>query len=260
MPKYHGSLVRRSLSFLSFVAAAVAQTGGPTSADLVNRISQKYQEANQYAFEGDLEIARKGGSEKPRELLLKARVKLTFASPGKYILRVDKPNSESYILQSDGQKSWKYVPSLKKYSETEASPGTTLDDPAAGLDVRSKEKDLALEFSRLVVAILAGLAKSTDVIDLKGPLLMVLAKKDKSGLQNMSYLTIDPVTQDIKRMSWLNATPIANGDKVLVRSDFTFDSFQLGGPINDGDFTFQPPRGVKRVDALPVRSQGRSSR
>lgn len=260
MPEFHRSLVRGSLAFLSFACAAVAQTGAVTSADLVGQISHKYQEASHYTFAGDLEIARKDGTEKPKDLLLKAKVNLKFAIPGKYILKVNKPNGESYILQSDGEKTWKYVPSLKKYSETAAPLSTTLDDPGAGLDVRSKQKDLALEFSRLVVPILAGLAKSTDVIDLKGPLLMVLAKKDKGGLQNMTYLTIDPVTQDIRRMSWLNATPTAGGDKVLVRSDITFDSFQIGGPVNDGDFAFQVPKGVKRVDALPLGGQIRPSR
>jgi outer membrane lipoprotein-sorting protein len=188
-------------------------------------------------------------------------VKLAVAAPGKYLLRVEKTGNSSYVLVSDGQKSWTYAPSLKKYTEREAVVSATRDDPEAGLDVQSNGKDLAAEFSHLVVPILAGLAKSTDVIDLKGSLLMVLSKKDERGRQNMTYVTLDTTTLDIRRMSWMNATPSENGDKVLVRSDLTFGSFRIGGSTNDADFTFHPPKEAKRVDSLPtIPGKGQSLR
>ena len=239
--------------FLGWSAAAVAQNAAVSQADLLNRISQRYQEAKQYSFEGDLEIGRRSGAEKPKEQLLHTKVRLMVAQPAKFVLRVEPamPNTKSsYVLLSDGQKSWTYVPSNKRYTESDTSLLPMLDDLEAGLDLRSK--DLAAEFSRRVVAILAGLAKTADVTDLKGSVLMVLSKKNESGRQNMTYLTLDTATLDIRRMSWLNAIPSENGDKALVRSDLAFESFRIGEPVNDSDFTFHPPREAKRVDSLPM--------
>jgi len=244
--------LQRAFLFLGWSAAAVAQNAAVSHADLLNRISQRYQEAKQYSFAGDLEIARRSGTEKPKESLLHAKVRLTVAPPAKFVLHVEPamtPKS-SYFLVSDGQKSWTYVPSNKRYTESDASFSPPPDDLEAGLDLRSK--DLAAEFSRRVVDILAGLAKTADVTDLKGSVLMVLSKKNESGRQNMTYLTLDTTTLDIRRMSWLNAMPSENGDKALVRSDLTFESFRIGEPVNDSDFTFHPPKEAKRVDSLPM--------
>jgi outer membrane lipoprotein-sorting protein len=245
--------LKRAFLFLGWSTAAVAQNAAVSQADLVKRISQRYQEAKQYSFEGDLEIARRSGTEKPKEPLLHAKVRLTVAPPAKFLLRVEPamPNTKSsYILVSDGQKNWTYVSSAKRYTESDVSFSPTQHNLEAGLDLRSQ--DLAAEFSRRVVDILAGLAVTADVTDLKGSVLMVLSKKDGSGRQNMTYLTLDTATLDLRRMSWLNAIPSENGDKTLVRSDLAFESFRIGEPINDSDFTFHPPKEAKRVDSLPM--------
>jgi outer membrane lipoprotein-sorting protein len=262
---------RTSIHWLPALAGlgcvAVAQNSNTGPADLVNTISQRYQEAKQYSFEGDLEISRRSGTEKPKEVLLKARVRFLAASPGKYLLRAEKPSSPSYMIVSDGQKTWAYVPALKRYTEREASGSARQVDPEAGLDVQSNGKgDLADEFCQLVVPILAGLAKSVEVTDLRGSLLSVLSKRDATGRQNMTYLTLDTATLDIKRISWMNASPADNGDKVLMRSDLTLATFRIGGSISDADFTFQPPKDAKRVGSLPATtgrattSKGRSLR
>jgi len=260
MPNSQRTFVRAVL-FLCWSGVAVAQNAAVSQADLLNRISQRYQEAKQYSFAGDLEIARRSGAEKPKEPLVHAKVRLTVAPPAKFLLRVEPPmpaTKSTYVLVSDGQKSWTYVPSNKRYTESDVPFSSLPDDPEAGLDLRSK--DLAAEFSRRVVTILAGLAKTAEVTDLKGSVLMVLSKKSEGGLQNMTYLTLDTATLDIKRVSWMNAIPSENGDKALVRSDLTFESFRIGEPVNDSDFTFQPPKEAKRVDSLPMNPRNPKAR
>ena len=260
MHKSYRALIGSTLAFLNLSScAAAAQSAADARADLIDAISHKYQEAKQYAFEGDLDISRRGGSEKPREQLFKGTVKLVAAPSGKYLLRIEKTSTPPYILMSDGQKSWAYVPSLKKYTEREASTSAVRDDPAAGLDLQSG--DLAEQFCHLVVPILAGLAKTAGVTDLRGSLLTILAKKDESGHQNMTYLTLDTTARDVKRITWMNATPTDNGDKVLVRTDLTFASLRIGGSMSDEEFTFHPPREAKRVDSLPgIAGTGRPAR
>lgn len=253
MSKFHRTSICRLLPLVGLCCVAVAQNSFTGPADLVNTISQKYQEVMQYSFEGDLEISRRSGTEKPKEMLLKARVRFLGASPGKYLLRAEKPGSPPYTVVSDGQKTWAYVPALKRYTEREASGSARHVDPEAGLDVQPNRKsDLADEFCQLVLPILTTLAKSAEVTDLRGSLLSVLSKKDATGRQNMTYLTLDTATLDIKRISWMNATPADNGDKALVRSDLTLTTFRTGGSISDADFTFQPPKDAKRVDSLPT--------
>ena len=256
MRKFHRTSIFWLLPLIGPSPVAVAQNSFTGPADLVNTISQRYQEVMQYSFEGDLEISRRSGTEKPKEMLLKARVRFLAASSGRFLLRADKAGSPSYTVVSDGQKIWAYVPALKKYTEREASGSARHVDPEAGLNIQPNGKnDLADEFCQLVLPILATLAKSAEVTDLRGSLLSVLSKKDATGRQNMTYLTLDIATLDIKRISWMNASPADNGDKALVRSDLTLTTFRTSGAgdsISDADFTFQPPKDAKRVDSLPV--------
>src|SRR5579872_5767317 len=100
MYKFHRTIIEPAFAFLTLGSMAWAQHSGVMPADLVNRVSQMYQDSKQYSFEGDLEIARRGGTENPRELLLKAKVKMAVAPAGKYNLQVEMNNNSSYVVVS----------------------------------------------------------------------------------------------------------------------------------------------------------------
>jgi thiol-disulfide isomerase/thioredoxin len=260
MPDYCRALIARTLVVAGLSGLGLAQESSPSATDLIKKIATKCENAKQYAFEGDLEIARRSGQEKPKEVLAKAKVKFAAAPGGKYLLRVERINQSQYLVVSDGQKSWAYVPRLNKYTERDAAAIVLADDPDQPFDVQaSAQRDIAVEFSHLVMPILARLAKTADVTFLKDSQLTLLSKKDDRQRQNMVQLTLDTASLVIKRMAWMNAVPSPGDDKMLVRSDFTFQSFLVDVPLSEADFTFHPPKTAQRVASLPIAGQSQSS-
>src|ERR1039458_5327642 len=114
-------LIRYSLVYFIFCAAG--SRGQNASIDfrkVIQDVAAKCESATEYAFEGDMEVAGQSGSQ-PGKLLAKARVTYAVAASGKYFLRVEGVNKDEYVLVSDGQKSWAYVPKLKQYTAEESA-------------------------------------------------------------------------------------------------------------------------------------------
>ncbi len=249
----------KGLAWILFIrsmgGAALAQDVTLTPTDVANKISTKFAAAEQYRFEGDIEIAKRSGSEKPREAVIKTKVKVALSAPQKYVVRVEN-DTPSYVLMSDGKRTWAFAPTLNSYVERDATRFALSGDPNNGLELGSKTgRDLAVEFSCLVVPILANLSKSIEAVTVKGSQLTIISKKDGRGRQNLTTVLFDPLTFDIKRLIWMNAVPVQDGDKALVRSDLTFSSFQVGAQIQDIEFTFHPPKDARRVESLPDQGQ-----
>jgi outer membrane lipoprotein-sorting protein len=250
-------LIGTSFVLATLSGVILAQAPSLIPAELASRVAKKFEETKQYSFEGDLEIARRSGAEAPRVVLQTAKVKISVAAAGKSLLRVETAGKPAYVLISDGQTTWEYMPTQKKYTQQDGQIESVASDDTSeklGLDPDSK-RDLAADFTRRVIPILARLGQRVDFADLKGSLLTVISKKDERERQHMVYLTLDIATLTIKKMAWLRTTPAPSGDKAILRSDLTFTSLRVNEPINDGDFTFSPPKGVKRVASLPIPGQ-----
>src|ERR1022692_2528233 len=105
---------------LACLCAAVAQGQQFSVTKLVHNVAQKAESAKQYEFEGDLLLGGQRGSN-PGVVIAQAKVRLAVGPEGKSLWRVDAPDKGEYLLVSDGQKSWAYVPKLKQYTEEESS-------------------------------------------------------------------------------------------------------------------------------------------
>ena len=243
-----------------FVLAALSslglgQTASPKPSDLMKKVAEKFGAAKEYSLEGTLEVGSKKGVDADRVIVDRAKVKLAVAPGGKYRLQVDRESKPSYVLVSDGQTSWAYMANLKRYTQRAGAAPIADNDPMETFGrPSSSSQDLAADFVRSVVPILANLDKPAEFTDLRGALLTVMSKKDQLDRQEMTYLTLDPATLLIRKMAWMLSLPAAGSDKAVMRFDLAFSSFQTDQSIPDQEFHFAPPARVKKVSSLPVPS------
>ena len=110
---------------------------------LVHDVAQKAETAKQYEFEGDLLVDGQRGA-RPGAVIAQAKVRLAVGPEGKSLLRVDAGDKGDYLLVSDGQKSWAYVPKLKQYTEEESSARADSDDADDDADDDSRANAAAV--------------------------------------------------------------------------------------------------------------------
>jgi len=252
---------------LAFITITFALTSWAQSVPFnfrktIAEIDAKFEKAREYSFEGDLSLIGKRG-EQPARLLTKAKVKLAVAPGGKRFLRLEPADKDEYVLVSDGQKSWAYVPKLKQYTEQEeAAIDTDEDDETASSD----ERDIAESFARQVAVILGRLGKTAFGADLNGtaevkfegrkqvwPIVRVMSKKDEQEGQSLTELVVDPDSLRIGRMIWSNVT-YEKKEKTTLRLEVNFSSFQVGS-LPESTFVFTPPNKTKLVESVPIPGQ-----
>src|SRR5271169_1428063 len=112
---------RQSAFLLIGFTAVLCATPAPLDVPkTVQAIGEKFKSAKEYTLEGDLVLDGQRGSA-PGKILSHAKIKLASAPSGKYYLRLEPEGGDAYLLLSDGQKSWAFVPKLKQYTEEEAA-------------------------------------------------------------------------------------------------------------------------------------------
>ena len=266
--------MRRLASVLPifFFFSAVGSRAQDTAFDPrvpIQALSEKCQSAKQYAFEGDLQVDGQRGARAGRTLAV-AHVKLEVAPGGKYLLEITRPDGSEYHLISNGQKSWAYVPALKRYTEQE-SGATSLEedaeDPEQEAGASDEERDLADSFAHELIPVLGRVYGNAESLEVTGvseiryegkkiswPMIRSMSKPYGAGGRDLVELTMDPATLAIARMMWTNMTK-PKGEKVLVRTTVHFTSFHVGDPIDESDFVFTPPKKAKLVETLPIPGQ-----
>ena len=70
----------------------------------------------------------------------------------------------------------------------------------------------------------------------------------------MTAIVFDPETLRMGRLVFAEVSQ-NKGEKVLVRTVFDFERFEVGQPAPAGTYTFEPPKNAKLVDAVPVPGQ-----
>lgn len=251
---------------LSFFPA-LAQAPLPDPRIVAGAIERKAQASREYAFEGQMSLAGHVAADELKEIA-RARLRMAVAPGGKFLLQVEPAGKGEYLLVSNGQKSWAYVPKLKQYTEEETGAvnrDISEDDDSAASAL--EDRDLSEVFAPAVVPVLARIYKTAEGIDFKGqaevkfgkkkeqwPVLRALSKPGADGLRTLTQLVVDPATLAIGRLVF-SASHQVNEQRVLVRVTVDFDSLQLGDAVPDSTFDFTPPKNAKLVDAVPIPGQ-----
>ena len=250
--------MKRIIVFLLVAASALAAASDASKT--IQAIAEKCLAAHEYSFEGELFLVGQSAGG-PVKGLSHAKVKLASASGGKFYLRIEPEGKDSYVLVSDGQKSWAWVPRLKQYTEDEAAAREDEGDAEEGSDT---ERDLAETFARTVMPALARLNVNVKGADFgpetpvkfgnrkeKWPVLRVMSRPAEEQSQTLTQLAIDPGTLDIGRMIY---STVLRGDNAKIQMTIDFSAFQIG-PVAESIFEFDPPKGAKLVDAVPIPGQ-----
>jgi peroxiredoxin/outer membrane lipoprotein-sorting protein len=252
-------MTRLTLFFLVTTAAAAAT---PDVQQTVQSIGERCRGAHEYVFEGELVLSGQRGAE-PGRVLSQSKVRLAIAPGGKFYLRIEAAGKDAYVLGSNGQKSWAYVPKLKQYTEEEAAVSEGNDDEEGPSD---SERDLAETFVRMVIPALSRIDKEAQAADFHGeapvrldnrkeswPLLRVLSKPGSDRTQTLTQVAVDPQTLAIGRMVYSTAlrdSPV----KSVIQMALDFRQFQIG-PVDESTFEFTAPKGVKLVETVPIPGQ-----
>ncbi|MBZ5729097.1 MAG: redoxin domain-containing protein [Acidobacteriia bacterium] len=240
---------------------ASAQSAPLNAAQLVRGLAARCGAARAYAFDAHVQVEswRSGGS--PR-LLSAARASYAAGPAGKFSLRLEPAGKDAYVLVSDGEKSWAYVPALKKYTETEAAGIEDGED--GGSD---EERELSERFTRTLVSDLTRLAQTTEMADFNGtesvkyqgkkhtwPVLRAVSKSDARGGRDITEITLDPETFAVARVLAAHVS-IDKGEKTFLRAIFDFSSLRLDEDLPAAAFVFEPPKKAELVDAVPIPGQ-----
>jgi peroxiredoxin/outer membrane lipoprotein-sorting protein len=257
-------MVIRLCLLFGFIVPLFAQNSTADVTRVVKEISEKAKNATSYAFEGELLIQGKRGE--VARTLSQAKVKLAVAPQGKFLLRVAGVDKDEYWLQSDGQKTWAYVPKLKKYTETESAQIVEDDEEESG-GGGSDERDMAEKWSRLIVPTLAKMYETAKAADQNGtvdvkyegekqkwPLYRVITKKDAIEGQSLTQVAVDPNTLRIGRIVWSTAFE-DQGEKMVFQLTLNVSSMQLGTILPEATFVFDPPKNAKLADSVPIPGQ-----
>lgn len=259
-------ILKKLLAWFAVFSAAVtcAAQQPPDVRKTVQALGQKCEAAEEYSLEGDLLLQGQRGLQ-PARLLSHAKISLASAPAGKYLLRIEPEGKDAYVLMSNGQKSWAFVPRLKQYTEEESAIVAQKDEDSdnGGSD---DERDLAETFARLIMPTLAKVQSDAVAADFHGeenlkhekkkvkwPVLRVMSKVDRENGQSLTEITLDPETLSIGRMVW-STLRRENGEKTLIQMTVDFTSFRIG-PVPDTTFSFEPPKNAKLVDAVPIPGQ-----
>lgn len=246
---------------LPFLFAWLAAAGTPTPGTATKAIAERCKAAREYSFEGDLLLVGQRGSD-PGKVLSQAKVKFAAAPDGKVYLRVEPLGKDAYVLISNGQKTWAWVPKLKQYTEEE---GAILDESDSDDEVSDSERDLAETFVRQVMPALARLYADAQAADYKGevpvkfegrkanwPLLRVASKPAADKSITLTQLAVDPDTLAIGRM--IRSTALRDAESTRIQMTIDFARFDTG-PVPPSTFDFEPPKGTKLVESVPIPGQ-----
>lgn len=247
--------------------STLAQQPPAVDVDKVVKTVSSRAATGQYSMEGALVLEGRQGAN-PARLLSKARFKRAAAPGGKSFLQLTPEGKDEYLLVSNGEKSWAFVPKLKKYTEEEASPVSAAAGSEGAREAGSTdERDMAEVFSAVIIESLADLFKTAQAADVHGtaqvkfegrkatwPVVRVMSKEDPRNGRNLVELTIDPATLAIGRLVWANITN-KGGEQTVLRMTVEYSRFRLGEPVDEATFRFSPPKNAKRVDAVPIPGQ-----
>jgi peroxiredoxin/outer membrane lipoprotein-sorting protein len=255
-------MLRQFIAVLFLITAAQAAGAEREVVRQALELSQICGQSNQVLWAGTIEVVGQWG-EGPLKSLSKARVRYAHAGPGRRYLHLRPEEKDEYYLISNGEKSWAYVPKLKRYTETE---GAAVAGQEAG--ARDDERDLAESMAPDVLAVFGAVHQEIEAADEPGPVTVryggrkqswpsarLLTKQTPKGDRHMFEVAFDPASGRIGRLVWSAVSRGDAGERLLIRTTVDFEETRLGEDLGGELFEFVPPRNVSLVEALPIPGQ-----
>jgi len=242
-------------------SAAPPSNGGLTKT--LNELAKECRNPARYSWSGTVLVDRREG-EGPFTRVADARVQIATAENGKSMFKLRDEEGTEYWLISDGKKSWSYLPSKKQYMEEEAANSSENEEGEGG---DSEQGTIAERSSRQAIAELdrfiqhaQSVVHAKDVPAKFGgekvhwATIDIVEKPDEKGNKGMAEVVMAPDRPVLARLIEVQVRG-AGSEARTSRVTIDFDSFSVGQPEPDGQFTFDPPKKAKLVDDLMIPGQ-----
>jgi peroxiredoxin/outer membrane lipoprotein-sorting protein len=250
-------------------AVVAGQPAHPDAMQILAALEARCRAAKSFAYQGELTVEKRTSIPAKPWPPSKSKVELAISGPDKYLLRIHPETRGEYLLLSDGEKSWTYVPKLRQYSEEEKVSSVIEDEPdeTEGESASDQEGDLPESYSIRILRLLSAIYSGAEVAELRGEsgvrfegrkqrltVLYMRFRKGPGGDYADVQLTLDPVSLKVARLVW-NSHTFTRNTKYLSRTRAEFSRFQMGAELSDSTFRFQPPVNAKLVDTVPIPGQ-----
>lgn len=252
---------------LVFARVGIAQTQ-QDALDILNKVGQTYRGVKTLQAEGDLTTSMSGPDLQQN---MTAHMLMTLGGSGK--VRIEsKTGMMNFLMVSDGQTTWLYMPALNKYAKFPTPPAATTGGPPIpggmhGMDSLEKFGNIAdnVKGAKLVrseTLQLDGIATDCYVIE--------FVSSGPSGSGTPLAATTMPKVEEDHETVWVDKSRllvarVSSRAKITLpgestptetQSDLTFNKLSLDAPTPDDAFVFAPPAGASELDLSQFMPQG----
>jgi len=269
----------RVLGRLIFLSVLFSQCsyGGQLSVDeILKKVSDTYQNLQSYRFvaeqhtqfvavgsiEGGIaaENAMPGSTISPdfhKEMV--SQIELAEIRPRKLRLMV-KDSQGEFLLVSDGQTTWTYLPKLKQYTEELRTPSEATDESRAA---EKGEKPNLSEYRSLLVNRFRGLSKYGSITTLGRE------NQIKVGGVKIDCYVVKIQTPQLMHEFWVDKerfivlrskrTPLRPQEGIAMQTTITVNTTEatVNTQLADSLFKFTPPEKATKVQSLNYPSKSR---
>jgi outer membrane lipoprotein-sorting protein len=230
--------------------------------DVLNKVGANYRSMKTLQAEGDLTTGTNGPDMQQN---MTVHLLLTFAAPGK--LRVEsKTGMVGFLMISDGQSTWIYMPQLNKYSKlplNQAAPGGNTPIPG-GFPAFGSVSDFGTIAEGVKEATIVrseslqldGIAADCYVIE------VVHQPSQPAAGAKASAVEVPTKAEPVSETLWVDKSRllvvrVSSEAKVTLpgasaptdtKSTITFTKLALDDAVPDDAFVFTPPQGATEMD------------
>jgi len=253
---------------LLFASVGIAQTQ-QDALDILNKVGETYRGVKTLQAEGDLTTGMSGAGMQQN---VTAHMLMTLGGSGK--VRIEsKTGLMNFLMVSDGQTTWLYMPAINKYAKFPALPAATAGAPPIpgglhGMDsienfgnIADNVKEAKLVRSETLQ--LDGIATDCYVIEFvsAGPSVSstppAATAMPVKVEENRETVWVDKSRLLVARVSSRAKITLAGESAPTeTQSDLTFNKLSLDAPVPDDAFVFAPPASASEIDLSQFMPQG----
>jgi peroxiredoxin/outer membrane lipoprotein-sorting protein len=216
--------------------------------ELLARVAQRYQDAGAFHFvAAETTLAKSGGLEREQA----RRLVIANEAAGRWRVEVDGA-TQSGLGLSDGEWTWIYLPDSGKYTKRPVADNTT---DGAGPPLENLKSYFIARYSAIGADINDArfLREETLTVGGRDTRCLVMEAEYAPGAAGklVRRFWIDPARLVILReesAAEMKGRPA--GETVLITQTVSFDRVQLGEPLPDALFLFEPAAGARLVTSF----------
>lgn len=258
------------LGLVLFLASLGFTQSQQDAMDVLNKVGETYRSVKTLQAEGDVTTGMSGPDMQQN---MNMHLLLTFAAPGKVRME-SKTGAMTFLMISDGQSTWIYMPQLNKYSKLPLNQGALDGNTSVpgGMPAFGAVSDFAkiaedIKEARIVrseTLQVDGVAVDCYVVEVvhQQPQPAAGAATAANGAATKAEALSQTLWVDKSRLlvlrvsSDVKVTLAGESVPTKTKSTITFNKLRLDDAVPDDAFVFTPPAGASELDLGQFMPQG----